>query len=91
MLVAKLTAVLKVRSGATADMPAGLSGSTALQPQQRIDQQEASGVEQQHGDRIGDPVLLACLFDAGDPVEPDLNGPSTGDKKVRSPSNTRAM
>ncbi len=31
--------------------------------------EEAADVEQQHGDRIGQPVLLASLVDAADPVE----------------------
>ena len=36
-------------------------------------------------------MLLARLVDAGDPVEPALDGPSTGVRNVRSPSKTRAM
>ena len=32
-------------------------------------------MKQQHGDRIGQPMLLAPLVDAADPVEPGLDRP----------------
>ena len=63
-----------------------------LEALQRVDQQEARGIEQQHGDRIGEPVLLARLVDAGEPDRGRAStGRKTGDRNVRSPSNTRAM
>ena len=71
----KLTAVLKERSGATADCPPGLNGSTRLQPHQRIEDEEAADMEEQHGDRVGQPMLLALLVDAADAVENRLNRP----------------
>ena len=43
-----------------------------LQPHQAINDEEAADMEQQHGDRIGQPVLFALLVDAADPVEPAL-------------------
>ena len=71
----KLIAVLKDRSSATADCPAGLNGSTACSRITRIDDEEAADMEQQHGDRIGQPMLLALLVDAADPVDPGLDRP----------------
>ena len=41
----------------------------SLQPQDRIKRGEARRGEDQHGDRIGEPVLLALRRDAGEPVE----------------------
>ena len=41
----------------------------ALQAQERIEQQEACQIEQQHGHRIGEPMLLAFGVDAGDGIE----------------------
>ena len=35
-------------------------------------------MEEQHGDRVGEPVLLALLVDAADPVEPDFDRPQDG-------------
>ena len=45
----------------------------SLEPHERVDAEEARGVEQQHGDRIGDPMLLARLVDASNPVKPALD------------------
>ena len=41
-----------------------------LQPHQPIDDEEAADMEQQHGDRISQPMLLAFFVDAADPVKP---------------------
>ena len=41
----------------------------ALQAHQRVEDQEAADVEEQHGDRVGEPMLLALLIDAADAVE----------------------
>ena len=52
-----------------------------LQPHQPVDDEEAADMEQQHRDRIGQPMLLALLIDAADPVEPALRpaaAPATG-------------
>jgi hypothetical protein len=46
-----------------------------LQPHQRIKNQKAADMEQQHRDRIGQPMLLALLVDAADPVQADLDRP----------------
>ena len=71
----KLTAVLNERSGATADCSAGLNGSTRLQAHQRVEDEKAADVEEQHGDRVGQPMLLALLVDAAEPVERRLDRP----------------
>ena len=44
-----------------------------LQPQDRIEQQKAGGVEQQHRDRISQPMLFAFLVDAPGPVKDQLD------------------
>ena len=46
-----------------------------LQPHQAVDDEEAADMEQQHGHRIGQPMLLALLVDAADPVQPALDRP----------------
>ena len=46
-----------------------------LQAQDHIDNEEATGVEQQHGDCIGQPMLLAFLVDAAGPVHGRLDRP----------------
>ena len=45
----------------------------ALQAQQRVEDEEAADVEEQHGDRVGEPMLLALLVDAADAVERGLD------------------
>ena len=54
-------------------LPCRVERQHRLQPHQRIEEEEAADVEQQHGDGIGQPVLLALLVDAGDPVEPGFD------------------
>ena len=52
-----------------------------LQPHQRIEDEKAADVEQQHGDRIGQPMLLALLIDAADADRARLRpgaAPATG-------------
>ncbi|MGY3356551.1 hypothetical protein ACVWZK_003214 [Bradyrhizobium sp. GM0.4] len=44
-----------------------------LQPHHAVDDEEAADMEQQHGDRIGQPMLLALLVDAGEPVDAGLD------------------
>ena len=46
-----------------------------LHAHQHIKNEKAANVEQQHGDRIGDRVLLIALVDAGDLVDRDLDRP----------------
>ena len=71
----KLTAVLKERSGATADCSAGLNGSIACSAHQHVKDEKAADVEQQHGDRVGQPMLLALLVDAAEPIQSRLDRP----------------
>ena len=47
----------------------------ALQAQQAVEDQEAADMEEQHGDRVGQPVLLALLVDAAEPIEAGLDRP----------------
>ena len=44
-----------------------------LQAHERVDTQEAGRIEQQHGDRVGDPSLLARLVDAGNTIKAALD------------------
>ena len=45
-----------------------------LQTHHRIDDEEAADMKQQHGDRIGQPMLLALLVDPAGPIERGLDG-----------------
>ena len=45
-----------------------------LEPQQRIENREAADVEEQHRDRVGEPMLLAPRVDAAAPIERRLDG-----------------
>ena len=65
----KLIAVLNDRSGATADCPAGLNGSTSCRRSKSIENGEAADMEQQHGDGIAEPALLPLLVDAAGAVK----------------------
>ena len=53
----------------------GIERQDILQPLQRVDEDEAGRVEEEHGERIGDPVLLACFLDAGQAIEAGLDRP----------------
>ncbi|OIQ70523.1 hypothetical protein GALL_478620 [mine drainage metagenome] len=46
-----------------------------LQPHHRIKDEEAAGMKEQHGDRVGQPVLLALLVDTADPVKREFDRP----------------
>ena len=48
---------------------------TRLHAHQHVKNEKAADVEQQHGDRIGDRVLLIALVDAGDLVDRELDRP----------------
>jgi hypothetical protein len=48
--------------------------TAVLQPLEAVDDEKPGRVEEQHGDRIGDPVLLALLVDAAGPIEDVLDG-----------------
>ena len=88
----KLIAVLNDRSGATADCSAGLNGSEACTRIESVKDGKTADMEQQHGDRIGEPALLAFLVDAADARRSRAStGRSTGDRKVRSPLKTRVI
>jgi hypothetical protein len=49
-----------------------------LEAQDRIQQQESGRVEQQHGNRIGQPVLFARFVDTGDPIKTKLDRAEDG-------------
>jgi hypothetical protein len=44
-----------------------------LKAHERVEEQKARDMKEQHRDRVHDPMLLAALIDAGDAVEADLN------------------
>ena len=46
-----------------------IEGQEALQAQQEIEAQKTPDVEEQHGDRIGEPMLLAALIDTAEPIK----------------------
>ena len=49
-----------------------------LEALQRVDQKEPRGIEDEHRDRIGEPVLLARFVDAGGPIEDAFDGAEDG-------------
>jgi hypothetical protein len=53
----------------------GIERQHRLQPHQAVDDQETADMEQQHRDRIGQPMLLSAFVDAGNPVESALDRP----------------
>ena len=63
-----------------------------LQTHHDVEDEKAADVEQQHGDRVGEPTLLALLVDAADASRSrprPAAAPATG--SVRSPLKTRVM
>ena len=44
-----------------------------LETHQRVEDREAADMEQQHGDRVGHPMLLALLVDAARPIDRRLD------------------
>ena len=56
-------------------LPGRIERQQGLEAQQRVEDQKAADVEEQHGDRVGEPVLLARLVDAAGPVERGLDRP----------------
>ena len=46
-----------------------------LEAHQRVENEKAADMEQQHGDRVGQPVLLALLVDAAGPVDRRFDRP----------------
>jgi hypothetical protein len=92
VLVTKLTAVLKARSGRDRAKALRIEGQNALQAQDGVKQHEAQRIEGQHGQCVGEPALLALRIDAGDPKKNGSTGRSnTGERNVRSPENTFAI
>ena len=69
-----------------------VKGEDGLEPQHGIEDQEARDVEDQHGDRVGEPVLLVVLVDAGQGIQRLARGgegPARG--PCGSPVKTRVM
>ena len=56
-------------------LPGRIERQHGLEAHQRVEDQKAADMEEQHADRVGDPVLLALLVDAADPVERRLDRP----------------
>jgi hypothetical protein len=52
-----------------------------LQPHHRIKDEKAADMKEQHGDGVGQPMLLALLVDAADPVKRDLDRPQDRGQK----------
>ena len=72
----KLTAVLKARSGVigvalagacAVPKPCGFSGSTALQPLDRVGEDELRDAEREQRAGVRGPALLDVLADAAEP------------------------
>ena len=53
-------------------LPGRIERQHRLQAHQAVDDQEAADMEQQHRDRVGQPMLFAFFIDAADPVEAGL-------------------
>ena len=51
----------------------GIERQHGLQPQDRVEQQEARRLEDQHGDRVGQPGLLLRRVDAGEAIQAALD------------------
>ncbi len=75
MLVTKLTAVLKARSGVRPAKPSGFNGSTPCRRSMRIEQREAGGAEGEHAERVAERALLLGLVDPADAVEQAFDRP----------------
>ena len=71
----KLTAVLKEEIGRDGRLLGRIERQHRLQAHQRVENDEAADVKQQHGDRVGEPMLLALLVDAAGAVERRLDRP----------------
>ena len=59
----------------------GLKGSSPCSAHQDIENEKAADMKEQHGDRVGQPVLLALLVDAAQPIEAGFDraaAPATG-------------
>ena len=68
----------------------GIEGQEVLQPQHRVERGEAGEIEQQHGDGIGQPMLLLLGIDARDPIDDALDGPQHGAEEGRARRRRRA-
>ena len=55
-----------------------IEGQRTLQPHQRVKNDKSADMKEQHGDRVGQPMLLPLLVDPADPVEAGLNRPQNG-------------
>ena len=61
----------------------GVERQHRLQPHHGVDDEEAADMEEQHGEGVGQPVLLARLIDAGHPVQPVFDRPQ--DRRQKRP------
>ena len=58
-------------------------GQHVLEPQQRVEHQEAADMQIDHGDEVGDPALLLSLVDPGEPIQSALH--RTEDRREEGP------
>ncbi|MGY3120787.1 hypothetical protein ACVWXQ_004724 [Bradyrhizobium sp. S3.14.4] len=56
-------------------LPGRVERQHRLKPHHAVDDQEAADMKQQHRDRVGQPMLLAPLFDARKPINAGLDRP----------------
>ena len=54
-------------------LPGWIERQEVLEPHQRVENREAADMEQQHGDRVGHPMLLALLVDPARPIDRRLD------------------
>ena len=54
-------------------LPGRIERQEGLQPHHSVDDEDATDMEQQHRDRIGQPMLLAPFVDPADAIECDLD------------------
>ena len=71
----KLTAVLNDRSSETADLLCRIEGQKSLQPHQRVNDEQATEMKDQHADGVRHRMLLVALVDAGNLVDRKLHRP----------------
>lgn len=54
-------------------LPGRIERQHGLQAHHAVDDEESADMEQEYRDRVGQPMLLALLVDAGDPVDAGLD------------------
>ena len=65
----KLTAVLKEKIRSDRGLLRRVERKPGLEPHQGVEDEQSADVKEQHGNRIGGPVLLAAFVDPAEPVE----------------------